>query len=152
MRRKDKEIRDSQEIAAIIKRAMVCRIGLSDNDVPYIVPMNYGYVNNHLYLHSATQGKKIEIIKQNNRVCFEMDIDHELVKSETPCQWTTKYRSVIGSGQAFFVDDPTEKAMALNSIRQHYSSPPCQFPAVKMKKVTIIRVEIESMTGKKSGY
>ena len=92
MRRKDKEIKDRKEIESIIKRATVCRIGLSENNLPYIVPMNYGYVNNRLYLHSSTQGKKIDIIRHNNRVCFEMDTDHELVKSETPCQWTMKYR------------------------------------------------------------
>jgi len=152
MRRKDKEIKDRKEIESIIKRATVCRIGLSENNLPYIVPMNYGYVNNRLYLHAATQGKKIDIIRRNNRVCFELDIDHELVKSATPCQWTMKYRSVIGFGQAFFVDDPAEKKEALNIISQQYSGDSCEFPDNKMKNVVIIRVEIEIMTGKKSGY
>ena len=62
MRRKDKEIKDKKEIESIIKRAKVCRIALSDNNMPYIIPVNYGYKNNCIYIHSASEGKKIDII------------------------------------------------------------------------------------------
>jgi len=152
MRRNDKEIKDKREIESIMKRATVCRIGLSENNVPYIVPMNYGYTDNRLYLHSAREGKKIDIIKQNNNVCFELDIDHELVKSATPCQWTMKYRSIIGFGKAFLINDFKEKKAALNIIRKHYSAAPCQFTARKLENLAIIKVEIGNMTGKISGY
>ena len=84
MRRKDKEIRDKEVIDIIIKRAKVCRIGLSDNNTPYIVPMNYGFKDNCLYFHSAPEGKKIDIIKRKNIVRFEIDIDHEIIEGEIP--------------------------------------------------------------------
>ena len=71
MRRKDKEIKDKEVIESIIKRATVCRIALSENNVPYIVPLSFGYKDNCLYFHSAPEGRKIDIIKQNNNVCFE---------------------------------------------------------------------------------
>ena len=153
MRRKDKEIKDKKVIESIIKRATVCRIALSENNVPYIVPLSFGYKDNCLYFHSAPQGRKIDIIKQNNNVCFELDIDCELVKKpEDPCSWNMKYYSVIGFGKAFFVDSPEEKRRALNIIVEHYSSNSHEYSANKINKVAIIKIEIDSMTGKKSGY
>ena len=75
MRRKDKEIKDKAEIESIIKRATVCRIGLSENNVAYIVPMNFGYKDNSLYFHSAPMGKKIEIIKGFDNTLWLIDFD-----------------------------------------------------------------------------
>jgi len=152
MRRKDKEIKDKDVIESIIKRATVCRIGLSENNVPYIVPLVFGYKDDCLYFHSAPEGKKIDIIKQNNNVCFELDVDCELIKSEDPCNWDMKYYSVIGFGKAFFVDDLEEKRKALNIIMEHYSDNPYQYTVNEINKVAIIKVKIDSMTGKKSGY
>lgn len=148
MRRDDKEIRDKEEIESIIERATVCRIGLSEDGVPYVIPVNFGYKDNRLYFHSATQGRKIDILRRNNNVCFEMDIDHELVKSETPCNWTMKYRSVIGFGKAFFVDDFKGKTEALKIIMHHYSDGSYEFSENQMKDVAIIRIEIDSIIGK----
>ncbi|MBM4241899.1 MAG: pyridoxamine 5'-phosphate oxidase family protein [Euryarchaeota archaeon] len=101
---------------SIIKNATICRIALSVNKMPYIVPMNFGYKDNRLYLHSASEGKKIDIIRENNNICFEMDIKHDLVKSESPCHYGMKYCSVIGFGKAYLVDDLDEK----NNCSEHY--------------------------------
>jgi nitroimidazol reductase NimA-like FMN-containing flavoprotein (pyridoxamine 5'-phosphate oxidase superfamily) len=152
MRREDKEIRDKKEIESIIEKATVCRVAFSENDVPYIVPLNFGYKDDCLYFHSAADGKKIEIIRQNNQVCFEVDTDQEVVKSETPCNWEMKYRSVIGFGKASFVDHLEEKRRALNIIMEHYSGDSYDYPEDAINNVAIVKVEIESMTGKKSGY
>ncbi len=121
MRRKDKEIEDKKEIESIISKSDVCRIALSENNSPYLVPMCFGYRDNCLYFHSASDGKKIDIIKKNNRVCFEFDTHEGLIKSENPCDWDMKYHSVVGSGKAFFIEDPDEKTRALNIIEEHYS-------------------------------
>ena len=152
MRREDKEIKDKNEMESIVKRATVCRVALSENDVPYVVPVNFGYKDDCLYFHSAPKGKKIEIIKQNNNVCFEVDIDQEVVETGTPCNWDMKYRSVIGSGKAFLVDALEEKRRALNIIVEHYSGDPDEYPESAVRDLAIIKIEIESMTGKKSGY
>ncbi len=152
MRRNEKEIKDKKEIEALIKRAIVCRLGLSENNVSYIVPMNYGYEDNRLYFHCTPEGKKVDIIRQNNKVCFELDLDHEAIKSETPCKWSMRYRSVIGFGEAFFLDELKEKIRAMDIILQHYSDDPYEFSEEQMKDITVIKVEINSMTGKKSGY
>ena len=122
MRRKDKEIKDKKEIESIISKSDVCGIALCENDSPYIVPVCFGYKDNFLYIHSATDGKKIDLIKKNNRVCFEFDTHEGLIKSENPCDWDLKYHSVVGSGKAFFIDGLEEKTKALNIITGHYSS------------------------------
>ena len=153
MRRNDREIKDQKEIESIIEKADVCRIGLSDGNMPYIVPMDFGYKDNCLYFHCAREGKKIDIIKRNNSACFEMDIDHMFLKPEgRPCGWGAKYRSVIGFGKAFVVEDSEEKSEALNIITQHYGADYYLFSKDELESVGIIKIEIASTTGKKAGY
>lgn len=152
MRRKEKEILDREEIESIIKKADVCRLGLSDKNIPYIVPLNFGYKENCLYFHTAKAGKKIDMIKTNNRVCFEMDIDHEVVRAENPCDWNMKFQSVIGYGRAFLLEDIDEKRQALDVIIEDYSGQTGEYAEKLVDRLAVIKVQIESMTGKKSGY
>lgn len=153
MRRKDKEITDKKEIEAIIERATVCRIGLSEDNLPYVIPVNFGFKDNNIYFHSAPMGKKIDILKKNNNVCFEIDIDHEIIISDDKCNSSMKYRSVIGYGKAVIVDDLNEKREALNIIMNHYTSKDLyEYNERLLKRMAIIKIEIDSMTGKKSGY
>ena len=151
MRREDKEITDRMEIESVLSQARICRIGFSQNNKPYIVPMNFGYKDGYLFFHCTQEGMKIDIIKQNNNVCFEVDINHEITDTGIPCNWSTRYSSVIGFGKALLVKDPIEKKHALNVIVNHYS-PKAKFKYSEeaLNKVGIIKIEITSMTGKKS--
>ncbi len=151
MRRKDKEITEFTEIEALIRRAPVCRIGLSDEGQPYVVPMNFGYRDRSLYLHSAPEGRKIAILRKNHRVCFEVDLDYELIGSETACRFSADYSSVIGFGRAFLLEDPEEKRQGLNVIMEHYTGVEShQYSERHLEAVAVIRVEIDSITGKRS--
>ncbi|NVM04174.1 MAG: pyridoxamine 5'-phosphate oxidase family protein [Candidatus Helarchaeota archaeon] len=153
MRRNEKEIKDKELIKNIIEKSTVCRIAMALNNSPYIVPVIFGYEDNFLYIHSAPEGKKIEILKQNNNVCFEMDINHEIVKSDTPCKWSMNYYSIIGYGKASFINDFQEKINAMNIIMKHYSSSNSHKYYEKIvNNLAIIKIEIEKITGKKSGY
>jgi len=152
MRRSEREIKDRGAIESILERATICRVAFSHDNLPYIVPLNFGYVDNCLYFHSAPEGKKIEIIKQNSNVCFEVDVDVELVEGGKACDWTVRYRSVVGFGKAFLVDDPKEKRRALDIIVGHYSDRSYEYGDEAINKVAVVKVEIESMTGKQSGY
>ena len=143
---------DREEIESIIKKADVCRLGLSDNNIPYIVPLNFGYKENCLYFHTAKVGKKMDMIKINNMVCFELDIDHEVIRAENPCDWNMKFQSVIGYGKAFVLTDAEEKRQALDVIIEHYSGQTDEYAEKLVDRLAVIKVEIESMTGKKSGY
>ena len=152
MRRKEKEITDKAEMEWIIRSSSVCRLALSENDRPYIVPLCFGYKDNTLYFHSAQKGKKLDILRKNPHVCLEFDIDHEVVKAEKACEWSMKYRSVVGYGKGSVIDDLESKQQGLDIIMQHYSNLSFEYPESVIQKILIIKVEIESMTGKKSGY
>jgi len=152
MRKKDKEITDIDEIERIIRRAICCRIGLVDNDEPYVVPVSFGYERNALYFHGASEGHKIELIKKNNKVCFEIDTDVAVVKAEKPCQWTMRYRSVIGMGRAHILESAEEKAHGLELLMRHYTEGDFSFPKSEPGSVLVVRIDIENITGKKAGY
>ena len=153
MRNAEREIKDREEILSIIKEAQVCRVAFAAGNIPYIVPMNFGYKDNCLYFHSATEGKKLDYIRQNNKVCFELDINDEIVKAtDRVCSWTTKYRSVIGFGKAYIIENWRKKSSALDIITQHYGANPHDFSEKDVERLSIIKIEISSMTGKKEGY
>jgi nitroimidazol reductase NimA-like FMN-containing flavoprotein (pyridoxamine 5'-phosphate oxidase superfamily) len=149
MRRKEREIRDKAEIERIIQKALVCRVGLSDGDSPYMVPVCFGFKDDTLYFHSAQEGKKIEILRKNNKVCFEMDIDTTLIEGKKGCDWGIQYSSVIGFGTASFVEDIEEKKKALHVLLEHYSDKSYEFPEPCLGQVAVIKIRVESMTGKR---
>jgi len=151
MRRKDKQINDIAAIEDILSRATVCRLGLCDGGRPYVVPLCFGYKENALYFHCAVEGKKLEILRKNENVCFEVDIERELIKGEAACEWGMKYKSVIGFGKAVFVEDAESKRKALDVIMKQYAEGTFEYPANALENIVVIKVEIESMTGKKSG-
>jgi nitroimidazol reductase NimA-like FMN-containing flavoprotein (pyridoxamine 5'-phosphate oxidase superfamily) len=151
MRRKDKEITDGVKVESIIRRSTVCRLAMVDENRPYIVPLCFGYKDNALYFHSARSGRKIDVLKKNNAVCFEFDVDYEPIKADNACEWGMKYESVIGFGKASFIDDVEAKREALDIIMQQYSKGVFTYPDVKLKNTVIIKVEIGHMTGKQSG-
>jgi len=153
MRRNDKEIKDQQLIEKILKKSKVCRIALIDEDRPYIIPMNYGYKDRCIYLHSASEGRKIEILKKNNQVCFELEYETELLKAEQPCQYGMKYYSIIGWGKAKFVTDYQEKIKSLDIImQQHDPNIEFKYDENQVNLSTIILIEMNELTGKMSGY
>jgi nitroimidazol reductase NimA-like FMN-containing flavoprotein (pyridoxamine 5'-phosphate oxidase superfamily) len=150
MRRHEREIREETEIHEILEKALVCRLGLNDGRYPYVVPMNYGYRNGCMYFHCAREGRKIDILKKNDRVCIEVDIDSRVVRGETPCRWTAKYRSVIGFGRARIIDDEREKKYGLDVIMAHYGGQGGEYDEKSLQRTCVIEVVIESMTGKQS--
>ena len=153
MRRNDKEITDIQAIEDIIRRSSVCRLALLDNGMPYVIPLCFGYAENVLYFHAASEGRKLDILRKNKHVCFEFDIDQEIIRGENACNWSMKYRSVIGVGTATILDDPESKAVAFRRIMQQYGADePFEFSTNSLQKTVIIKVDIGQMSGKMSGY
>ena len=152
MRKKEREITDISEIEEIIRKSINCRIGLVDGDEPYVVPVCFGYERGALYFHGALEGRKIELIKKNDKVSFEMETDVEAVFATSPCDWTMKYRSVIGVGKAHILENDEEKANGLRVIMKHYSEGEFRFPKSRLDLSSVVRVDIEHITGKKHGY
>lgn len=150
MRRQDKEIKDTAEIDDIIRRAEVCHIGFADGGEPYIVPVNFGYRDGQIFFHCARTGRKLEIIRRNNRVCFEIDIDHEMAINDMACEWGFRYKSVMGTGRAFIIDDYDEKCRALDVIMTHYTEKYFTYREDGVADIYIVRIDIESLSAKQA--
>ena len=151
MRRKDREIKDKSEIMAILQKADVCRLAMSSNNVPYIVTMNFGIKNGgtSLYFHCAGEGKKIDVLRDNNYVCFEADIEHEFFLHDVSCGCSMRYRSVVGMGRITFVTELSEKLEALQSIMTHYTHESShEFKEGLVEGTTILRLDVEEISGK----
>lgn len=153
MRKKELQVTGLSEIEDILNEADVCRISFADNNIPYIVTLNYGYTGNpvsRLYFHCAPEGRKLEMMKKNNYVCFAADTGHRIERSEKPCKWSMHYSSVVGYGRLSVVSEAVARKEAMNSIMKHYGGAvdPAYDDAVFARTV-ILMLEIGEMTGKK---
>lgn len=152
MRRKDKEITDKAAIEKILNEAQDIRIAMVDDGEPYLVAMNYAYQDGAIYMHSALEGRKIDILRKNNRVAFQADTNVGLVLSPQAHECTTRYKSVLGTGKAVLLEDREDKEKALNAIMfKHTGHHSHQYPDSVLNKTLVIRVDIDYITGKKSG-
>ena len=125
MRRSEREITDINEIERILNEATVCRLALVDGEAPYIIPMCFGYTLEGdqlvLYFHSATQGKKIDLIKANNNAAFELDRMGEIIRGDVACSFSVAYECITGRGTLDIING-IEKLTGLNSIMAKYDS------------------------------
>ena len=148
---KDKLITNQTEIDEIIRSCLVCRVGFSVNDQPYIVPLNFGYDGHNLYFHTAREGQKIDMIRTNDTVCFEFDTAVQIVPDDTiACKWTCRYKSVIGFGRIGELKIEPDRISGLNQIMKHYSGQSWDFDDRILKKARIWRLNIEKITAKQS--
>lgn len=150
MRRKEQEITDRSEIEAIIKEARFCHVAMCTENIPYLVPLCFGYENNTLYFHSAREGKKIDMMKQNPTVSFAIHVSNTFIKSDQACKWGLSYKSVTGTGQVSFLEEETERTRALDSIMRQYSDEEWTYQESSLKKTAVYKIDIEEMTGKSS--
>jgi hypothetical protein len=154
MRRTEREITDRAEIEAILRREPVLHLGLVDGGKAYVVPVNFGYAENCVYVHAALDGRKIEAMKRNPEVSFSVVADAALVPGpdDLACKWTAKYRSVLGEGRATFIEDGAAKKKALDVIMSKFAPGPFTYAENALARTAVIRIEIVRMTGKKAGY
>ena len=152
MRRKDREIKDFNEIIEIIRRCDVCRIALHDGDFPYIVPLNFGLdvqgQQVFFYFHAAAEGKKLDLIAKDNRASFEMDCDHHFILYEERMSCTMGYASVMGHGTIEIVPEE-EKYNALKILMRQYHAEDFAFHTDMMKVTTVMKMTVIDMVGKR---
>jgi nitroimidazol reductase NimA-like FMN-containing flavoprotein (pyridoxamine 5'-phosphate oxidase superfamily) len=151
MRRKDREITNRQELDAIIQSAKVMHLALADDNIPFLVPVFYAYDGTSLYFHSAQTGTKIDILKRNNKVCFEISIAHGVIESDMACDFEAQHRTVIGFGKATFVEDEAEKVKALDMVVARFSDKEFEYPKANLNRTAVLRIDIESIKGKQYG-
>lgn len=157
MRRKDREVTNIDQIFDIVSRCSVAHVGMSEHGTPYVVALNFGYERDGsrliLYFHSACEGQKINILKENPTVYVQMNCSDEFVRGnkENPCAYSWKYESVMGGGKVEFLETPEEKTHALNCIIGHLdkTEDTFQFPSESLERTCVYRVCIENPTGKR---
>jgi nitroimidazol reductase NimA-like FMN-containing flavoprotein (pyridoxamine 5'-phosphate oxidase superfamily) len=158
MRRKDREITDINEKMRIIDKNKVCRLALSENDQPYIVPLNYGYSfengNLTLYFHGAREGRKLQIIGKNKLACFEIDCDGALIEGDEACNYGYAYKSIIGVGKIVILDNVDEKINGLNQLMKHQTgkNQVYRFDQKALEQVTVYKMLVEEFTGKERKF
>ena len=153
MRRKDREVKDINQIKKILDSCKTCRLAMVDNGQPYVIPLSYAYLINGealtLFFHSAKEGRKIKILHENNTVCFEISNEGEPVFAEkTPCSSGYYFSGVHGYGDARFVDDVNEKCFALTLLMKHQSNIDVDFTPSQADSVCVFKVFSTSFTGK----
>lgn len=134
---------DKEQIEAIIRSCKICFVGMAETDgTPYVIPMNFGYQNGVIYLHSAQEGRSISILERNPKVCITFSTDHDLVfqHPDVACSYSTRSKSVMAWGEVKFEEDFDKKTEALNIIMKQYSDKQFRYsdPAVKNVKIWII--------------
>lgn len=150
MRKAEREIKDPVELENVIRRAEVCRLAMVDDGEPYIVPLNFGYRDGCLYFHCAREGRKLDVLRKDPHVCFELETDVHLVKGEKACHWSTSYESVIGWGTASILLDEKEVREGLEVLMSHYTEGPYDLDPRSLSLTAAIRVKVDRMNGKRS--
>ena len=152
MTKREFRITDENQIRQILDTAKVLHLGLAVNNEPYVVPMNYGYAMEEgklvLYLHSAVQGKKLDMMRENPRVFFELDCDLAPFEGEKPCQYGLVYSSVMGRGTASIVEDTAEKIKAMALLMKTQTQKDFEFNDRLVSIVAVIRIDVEEYTAK----
>ena len=153
MTKRERQVTDENQIRSILDTAKVLHLGLAVDDEPYVVPMNYGYTMEDgklvLYLHSALRGKKLDMIRCNCKVFFEMDCDLDPFEGEKPCQYGLAYSSVMGRGIATIVEDVEEKKKAMSVLMKTQTGKDFSFEDRLVSIVSVIRIDVLEYTAKK---
>lgn len=157
MRRKDREVTDVYEIMKIIDNCPVIHIAMTDNGKPYVVALNFGYERQGndliLYFHSAYEGRKIDILKRNPEVFFQMECTGRVILGtpENPCGYGYSYDSVTGSGRVEFIEDEEEKVHGLHCLIRHAgkTNEDFCFPKEMLLKTCVFCLRSTDITGKR---
>jgi nitroimidazol reductase NimA-like FMN-containing flavoprotein (pyridoxamine 5'-phosphate oxidase superfamily) len=158
MRRKDKEISGRARLEKILDQARVCRLAMvgegPQGTEPYVLPVFFACRDGRLYVHCAQEGRKLELVARNPRVCVEVDELRGLLPAEKPCAFSSLFRSVIASGTAAPVLDAQAKRRALDLLMAKYagrpSGPGFEFSDATLEHTVVLEITIEQITGKQS--
>lgn len=153
MRRKNQQITDLEQIDEMIQQCDCCRLGLNDGGAPYIVPLSFGYMRQSgrpvFFFHGAREGRKIDLVKQNERAGFELDSDGKLNEHSEACGHSARYQSVIGTGRVSLVEDAEQKQRALRLIMEHYTGrSDWDMPDKAIAATAVIRLDVDELACK----
>lgn len=159
MRRRDKQVEDSAVVLDVLARGEVLHLAMISAGAPYVVPLSFAALPGsaaaplerlRLLLHGAREGKKIDALRADPRVCFAASVDVAVRPAARACDFSVGYRSVIGEGRVRFVEDPAEKARALSVLSARYGAPATSLSAAEAGKVAVLEIAVEAISCKRS--
>lgn len=153
MTRRERQVEDISEIVNILDKCKIVHLGLVDGDEPYVVPMNYGYIMEDekltLYIHGATKGYKLDLIKTNPKVFIEMECDTLPFEGRLACQYGMAYSSIMGRGVAEIIEDVEEKKKAMSILMKTQTEKNFEFSDKMVSVVSVVRINVLEYTAKK---
>lgn len=152
---KSRLLSNPQEILDTANKSEACFISMvTSNGMPYVVPMNFGLFEGNIYLHSAREGRKIDILKAHPQVCVCFTSDHELrwQNKDVACSYSMKYRSIRAYGKVEFIENMDAKVEALNILMRKYAGKDFGFNAPSLREVLCWRVVVDKWEGRVYGY
>lgn len=153
MRRNDKAVKDIDTIKNIISKCQVVRVAMCKDDVPYLVPLNYGYEFKDgeliLYCHCTNKGKKLDILDENPNVFIEIDNEKDVIAGNTPCKFGLEYFSIMSPGKVEFIHNIYDKIHGLNKIMEHYTSKDKNdFKNEALNKILLLKITCTNLSAK----
>ena len=153
MRKSEREIKDMQDIVSVMRKCDVCRLALNDDGYPYIIPLNFGMTcadgKIELIFHSALEGRKLDLIRRDNRASFEMDCGHQLQYFEDRGYCTFAYESVIGRGHITILDEDAKAAALAELMRHYHGGEAAHYNPDALPRTTVYKLTVEEITGKR---
>jgi len=150
MRRSDKAVTETVAIEEILREGRTCQLAFAAEPAPYLVTLNYGYHDNALYFHSAAEGHKLDLIRKGHAVAFTVALDLGLIQSKNACNWSVRFRSVVGYGKIEFLEEAEQKRQALDLFMAQYSTAGFTYPDNTIQKTAVFKLEISEMTAKQN--
>lgn len=154
MRRADREITDFSQIVEIMKRCKVCHLSFND-EYPYVVPLNFGMKIDGeeviLYFHGASEGKKHNLLKRNNKVGFVMENMISVLTNEIACNSVAEFESVMGYGRIEYICGE-EKEEALQLLMNQYTNSngeKFEFEPEHIKRTCILKLKVDGLSAKR---
>ena len=151
--KREQQITDQTQIQKLLDAGKVLHLGLSVDNEPYVIPMNYGYTMENeklvLYLHSALRGKKLDMLRANPKVYFEFATDLQPFGDGKPCQYGLAYSAVLGKGIATIVEDVEEKKQAMSVLMKTQTGKDFVFRDEWVGIVAVIRIDVTEYTAKR---
>ncbi|MHA1680507.1 MAG: pyridoxamine 5'-phosphate oxidase family protein [Promethearchaeota archaeon] len=151
MRKRNRKIKEMAEVEAILKECRVCRLAMSKDNQPYVIPVNYGYENMVIFIHTGKEGMKMDFLKENDKVCIEVDRNCNLIAADSACKFSYAYESVVAFGEVSIIDEPAGKRKALDIIMKHQTGTGgWEYNKPILDMVRLLQIPLHHVTGKRS--
>lgn len=146
-------IENREEIDKIITACKTCYVAMADNNIPYVLPLNFALDGDYVILHSAQFGRMWETLQKNRNVCINWTLGEELAWQDIQvgCSYRVKSKTVLVEGFVEIIENYEEKYRCLKLVMKQYSDREFEFNEPAVKNVGIIKVQINKISAKEFG-